>query len=179
MVLAGACSDSVIRELEPGNDQIVVNLPDSFTYIATNLENVSDKVEFEWTNSEPRLTLNHLSFLPHGYGLLIIRDAVGVVVDSTILEYQLVTESRVGVPGPWTITLIYTGAFGRAQFSLVPLAVSSASRAAAPVSPGQPEPGLAPGQMPLQEDARGAAARGTRATEPAPPGRGTRLPGGP
>ncbi len=155
MVLAGACSDSVIRELEPGNDQIVVNLPDSFTYIATNLENVSDKVEFEWTNSEPRLTLNHLSFLPHGYGLLIIRDAVGVVVDSTILEYQLVTESRVGVPGPWTITLIYTGAFGRAQFSLVPLAVTSASRTAGPVSPGQPEPGPASGLMRLQEDARG------------------------
>ena len=48
-------------------------------------------------------------------------DAAGSVVDSTLLEYQLTTESRAGVPGTWTILLIYTGAWGRAQFSLVPL----------------------------------------------------------
>ena len=134
LVAAGAgCTDSVIRELGPNNGETVVSGPDSFTYIASGLENVSDKVEFEWTNSEPRLQTNHQSFLPHGYGLLIIRDAVGTVVDSTLLEYQLVTESRDGVPGTWTVTIIYTGAWGRAQFSLVPLPATAAMRAGAPV----------------------------------------------
>ena len=122
------CLDSVLRELGPENAETVVSQPDSFTYIASNLENVSDRVTFEWTNNEPRLQLNHLSFLPHGYGLLVIRDAVGAVVDSTLLEYQLVTESRTGAPGLWTVTLIYTVAWGRAQFSLVPLPADAALR---------------------------------------------------
>ena len=140
----------MIRELGPENDETVVSLPDSFTYIASNLDNVSDKEVFEWNNSAPRLQTNHQSFLPHGYGLLIIRDAVGTVVDSTLLEYQLVTESRAGVPGLWTVTLIYTGAFGRAQFSLVPLVALAEVRGGAPavardepptsmLSPIQPE----------------------------------------
>lgn len=132
---AAGCVNSIIRELGPGNDETIVILPDSLTYLASNLENVSDRVAFEWTNREPRLQLNHQSFLPHGYGLLIVRDAVGTVVDSTLLEYQLVTESRAGVPGVWTATLIYAAAWGRAQFSLVPLpadAVPSAAGTAAP-----------------------------------------------
>ena len=122
LVAAGVgCTDSVIRELGPGNAETVVSGADSLTYLASNLENVSDRVSFEWTNSEPRLQVNHQSFIPHGYGLLVIRDAVGAVVDSTLLEYQLETESRAGVPGVWSVTLIYAAAWGRAQFSLVPL----------------------------------------------------------
>jgi hypothetical protein len=122
LVATGAgCLDSVIRELGPGNSETVVSVPDSFAYLASNLENVSDRVSFEWNNSEPRLQVNHQSFMPHGYGLLVIRDAVGAVVDSTVLDYQLTTESRAGVPGLWSVTLIYVVAWGRAQFSLVPL----------------------------------------------------------
>ena len=119
---ASACADSVINEIGPDNNQTVSATADSFTYIATNLENVSDKEEFTWVNSEPRAMVNHLSFLPHGYGLLIIRDGVGTVVDSTLLEWELLTESRRGVPGTWSVTLIYTGAFGRSQFTLSPMA---------------------------------------------------------
>jgi hypothetical protein len=115
------CADSIVTELGPQNNETVAILPDSFTYIATNLENVSDKAVYQWSNSEARLQIIHQSFLPHGYGLLVIKDAVGAVVDSTLLEYQLETESRAGVPGLWTITLIYTGAWGRAQFTLLPL----------------------------------------------------------
>jgi hypothetical protein len=125
---SAGCINSVIREFGPDNDETIVSLPDSLTYLATNLENVSDRVGFEWTNSEPRLQINHQSFLPHGYGLLIIRDAVGAVVDSTLLEYQLVTESRAGVPGLWTVTIIYAAAWGRAQFSLVPLPADASLR---------------------------------------------------
>ena len=115
------CADSIVTELGPQNDELVTSLPDSFTYIATNLVNVSDKVVYQWSNSETRLQTIHQSFLPHGYGLIVIQDAVGAVVDSTLLEYQLETESRAGVPGLWTVTLIYTGAWGRAQFTLLPL----------------------------------------------------------
>ncbi len=112
----------VVRELGPQNDEIAASLPDSFTYIASNLENVSDKVSLpSGPTAQQRVEILHQSFLPHGYGLLIIKDAVGTVVDSTLLEYQLETLSLPGVPGEWTITLIYTSALGRAQFVLLPV----------------------------------------------------------
>ena len=119
--LGAGCADSTVSELGPQNEEVATSQPDSFTYIASNLENVSDKVIYQWTNSEPRVAILHQSFLPHGYGLLIIKDAVGTVVDSTLLEYQLETVSFPGVPGEWTITLIYTSAWGRAQFVLLPV----------------------------------------------------------
>jgi len=82
---------------------------------------VSQVDTFTWNNPLERSTIYHQSFLPHGYALMVMFDAVGTVVDSTLLEYQLTTESRAGVPGLWTILIIYSGAWGRAQFSLVPL----------------------------------------------------------
>lgn len=173
LVAAGAgCADSVIRELGPNNNETVVSGPDSFTYIASSLENVSDKVEFAWTNSEPRLQTNHQSFLPHGYGLLIIRDAAGTVVDSTLLEYQLVTESRVGVPGLWTVTIIYSGAWGRAQFSLVPLPAPPDVRAAAAAPTGYPRASRAQPSADTCEKyttTSSAPRRNARCAKPSPP----------
>jgi hypothetical protein len=118
---ASGCADSVINDLEPVNQETVTSVADSFSYIATDLKNVTDRVTYGWVNSQERLTLVHQSFLPHGYGLLVILDAAGFVVDSTLLEYDLTTESRAGVPGLWTVILIYTNAWGRAQFTLTPL----------------------------------------------------------
>jgi hypothetical protein len=116
-----ACADSVINVIQPDNDRAVTVVGDSLMYIVSNLENVSQVDTFTWNNPEERSTVYHQSFLPHGYALMVTFDAVGSVVDSTLLEYQLTTESRAGVPGTWTILIIYTGAFGRAQVSLVPL----------------------------------------------------------
>ena len=98
-IVAG-CADSTVSELGPQNEQVVTSQADSFTYIASNLENVSDKVIFQWPNSKERVQILHQSFLPHGYGLLIIKDAVGTVVDSTLLEYQLETLSLPGAVRP-------------------------------------------------------------------------------
>jgi hypothetical protein len=119
--LATGCADSVIADIQPANNETVTVVGDSFAYIATNLENVSDRVSYTFNNPLERLTVIHQSFLPHGYALMVIQDASGTVTDSTLLEYQLTTQSRAGVPGVWTVHIIYTGAWGRAQFSLVPL----------------------------------------------------------
>jgi len=115
------CADSVITVIQPINDRTVTLVGDSITYLVSDLENVSQVDTFTWNNPLERSTIYHQSFLPHGYALMVMFDAAGTVVDSTLLEYQLTTESRAGVPGLWTILIIYSGAWGRAQFSLVPL----------------------------------------------------------
>ena len=134
------CADSVINVIQPENDRAISVVGDSLAYIVSNLENVSQVDTFTWNNPDERSTIYHQSFLPHGYALMVMFDAAGIVVDSTLLEYNLVTQSRAGVPGVWTVLLIYSNAWGRAQFSLVPLTgdpLAAATAAAAAVATGR------------------------------------------
>ena len=119
-VLLSGCLDSVVRQLGPDNDPQVVNTPEKFQFSATDLRNVNDLQNFTWTNPAPAAALRHDSFIHHGYGILIIHDAVGALVDSTLLELNLDSETKVGTPGPWTLTLILSAARGRADFTLTP-----------------------------------------------------------
>lgn len=114
-----ACADSIVRELEPNNDPQLVNEPDSLRYTAVDLENVNDKITFTWTNTGTTAAVLHRTFIHHGYGILVIQDGAGVQVDSTILQYELDTETREGTPGDWTVTLTLANARGRVDFSLL------------------------------------------------------------
>lgn len=114
-----ACADSIVRELEPNNDPQLVNEPDSLRYTAVDLENVNDKITFTWINTGTTAAVLHRTFIHHGYGILVIQDGAGVQVDSTILQYELDTETREGTPGDWTVTLTLANARGRVDFSLL------------------------------------------------------------
>jgi hypothetical protein len=120
LLLGTGCLDSVVRSLGPENDPQVVNTPEKFEFVATDLRNVNDKLSWMWTNSAPQAALAHDSFIHHGYGILTIRDAAGVLVDSTLLELNLETETKVGTPGVWTLELTLASARGRADITLTP-----------------------------------------------------------
>ena len=119
LALLTACLDSIVRELEPDNEPELVNEPDSLRFTAVDLRNVNDKVTVTWTNNGTRASVLHRTFIHHGYGILVIEDAAGVQVDSTILQYELDTETREGTPGEWTVTLTLANARGRVDFSLL------------------------------------------------------------
>lgn len=118
--LSVGCLDSIVRELGPENDPIVTNTASGFRFQAEDLENVNDRVSWVWTNSAPQASFHHDSFIHHGYGIVMITDAAGVLVDSTLLELNLESETRVGTAGDWTITLTLAGARGRVDFGLTP-----------------------------------------------------------
>jgi len=120
LVLGTGCADSIVRILAPENEPQIVNTAEKFQFIATDLRNVNDRVSTVWANSAPKAKLIHDSFIHHGYGVLVITDGAGVTVDSTLLELNLEAETRVGVPGNWTLTLILAGARGRVNFTLTP-----------------------------------------------------------
>ena len=120
LVLGTGCADSIVRILAPENEPQVIDTPEKFQFTATDLRNVNDRVSAVWPNSAPKAKLIHDSFIHHGYGLLIVTDAAGVTVDSTLLELNLESETRSGVPGNWTLTLILAGARGRVNFTLTP-----------------------------------------------------------
>jgi hypothetical protein len=120
VLLGTGCLDSIVRELGPENDPQVVNTPEKFEFIATDLRNVNDEFTFVWPNPAPKAALDHNSFIHHGYGILIIHDAAGALVDSTLLELDLETETQAGTPGNWNLTLILAAARGRADITLTP-----------------------------------------------------------
>jgi hypothetical protein len=120
VLLGTGCLDSVVRQLGPDNDPQVVNTPEQFEFTATDLRNVNDVLSFVWDNPAPAAALRHDSFIHHGYGILTIHDAAGVLVDSTLLELNLDAETKAGVPGPWTLTLVFSAARGRVDFTLTP-----------------------------------------------------------
>jgi hypothetical protein len=113
-----ACQDSILRSIQPENNEELTLQPDSFRYFLEDLKNVSDRRRWTWRNDNPKAIFYHRSFLHHGYGLVIIRDAVGTVVDSTQLEWELNTDTEVGVPGDWTIDFILSTGRGRVDWSL-------------------------------------------------------------
>jgi hypothetical protein len=113
-----ACLDSIVRDFQPNNDLTIYNEPDSFRMQAQDLKNVNDRRVYTWRNNHSKLFMYHRGFIHHGYGLIVIRDAVGTVVDSTIMEWELNTQSAVGIPGDWTIDVTMNASRGRVDFSL-------------------------------------------------------------
>jgi hypothetical protein len=120
MGLLLACQDSIVRLLGPENDPQTIDTPERFQFTATEMRNVNDRLIWTWPNSAPKAALTHDSFIHHGYGILVVLDAVGQVVDSTLLELDLETETRPGAPGDWTVVLLLASARGRANFILTP-----------------------------------------------------------
>ncbi|MGZ8398273.1 MAG: hypothetical protein ACXWWN_04470 [Gemmatimonadales bacterium] len=114
------CADSIVRLLAAENNPQTVNTPERFQFTATDMRNVNDRLTWTWANPAPKAALAHNSFVHHGYGILVVLDAVGTVVDSTLLEYGLEDSTRTGTPGDWTVILVLASARGRADFTLTP-----------------------------------------------------------
>ena len=116
-----ACADSIVRLLGPENAPQTINTPELFQFTATDMRNVNDRLTWTWPNPAPKAALAHNSFIHHGYGILVVLDAVGQVVDSTLLELNLDDSTRAGTPGNWTVILVLASARGRADFTLTPV----------------------------------------------------------
>jgi hypothetical protein len=118
MVLA--CQDSIVRLLGPENSPQLIDTPERFQFTATEMRNVNDRQVWTWPNPGTSAALTHDSFIHHGYGILVVLDAAGQVVDSTLLELNLEDSTRTGTPGDWTVILVLASARGRANFILTP-----------------------------------------------------------
>lgn len=114
-----ACLDSIVKPLGPENEEEVENVPDNFRYFADHLDNVHDRRTFTWRNNGTSASVLHNNFIHHGSIIMTVRDGAGALVDSVPMEWQLETETDVGVPGNWTVTFNFYGARGRLDLSLV------------------------------------------------------------
>ena len=118
-LVLGLRQDSIVRVLGPENDPQTVIHPREVPVFRHGSAKRERPANWTWTNPAPQASLASRQ-LPASWLRHPGRPDAGVVVDSTLLELNLDTETRVGAPGNWTLILVLASARGRADFTLTP-----------------------------------------------------------
>lgn len=94
----------------PGIEPEIVNIPDSFFYQVRDLRDVTGTWEYTWQNGGTVATVSHSTNAgATGTATLILLDAAGTQVYSgPLLASGEPSTSPVGVPGSWTVRIVYS-----------------------------------------------------------------------
>lgn len=105
LLLAAPACENPPETLGADNHVEVTNLVGHFQLTVDDMQNVTTEMTFKWQNPGQYADIQHLSFIPHGTALLIIRDAADSVRYDGELLYELDDRTvGIGVPGEWTVT---------------------------------------------------------------------------
>lgn len=103
--------------LAPQFQPEVTNVANNFQFQTTGITNISQELQYTWSNSGLLASINHASAITSGTATLIIRDSAGATVySSTLASTGTVSTSPSGVAGNWTITITLSHATGTINF---------------------------------------------------------------
>ena len=112
ILLVPGCSDDPIAPFQPE----VGNAVDNFQLQATGVVSVTSTLNYTWTNTGTRATVNHSTTTSAGNAQIIIRDAAGATVYDKNLSPSLNEQTTAGTPGAWTIQLRMSNYSGTLNF---------------------------------------------------------------
>ncbi|MEP6550188.1 MAG: hypothetical protein ABJB95_03345 [Gemmatimonadales bacterium] len=107
-----ACGSDPLGPFQPQ----ISNAADNFQLQATNVSNVTTTLNYPWTNSGTRATINHSTVTSAGTTLLVIKDGAGATVYSKALSPSLNEPTIVGQAGTWSVQLTTTNYSGDLNF---------------------------------------------------------------
>ncbi len=107
-----ACGSDPLGPFQPQ----ISNAADNFQLQATNVANLTTTVNYAWTNSGTRATINHSTVTSAGTTLLVIKDGTGATVYSKALSPSLNEPTTVGQAGMWSVQLTITNYSGDLNF---------------------------------------------------------------
>jgi len=103
--------------LAPQFQPQVANVPDNFQFQTTGITNVTQTLQYTWSNSGLLASINHASAVTAGTATLTIKDAAGTQVYSgALVSSGTVMTSPSGVAGNWTIIVTLTNVSGTLNF---------------------------------------------------------------
>lgn len=108
---AAGCSDP----LAPFQPE-VGNVPGTFQFQATAMQNVTVTRDYTWQNSATTANVNKSSAITGGTATLTIRDAQGTEVHASSLATNGTPTTSAGTAGAWTIRIVFTGVTGTVNF---------------------------------------------------------------
>jgi hypothetical protein len=95
----------------------VANVADNFQFQTTGITNITQVLQYTWSNSGLLATVNHASAIISGTAIVTIKDSAGTQVYSAALASTgTPATSPSGVAGNWTITVTLTNASGTINF---------------------------------------------------------------
>ncbi|MBE0593144.1 MAG: hypothetical protein IH616_12160 [Gemmatimonadales bacterium] len=115
LVVAACGSDNV---LGPDNQVQVSNNADTFEWQATNMDNVSQTLSYDWTMTGTTADVNQSSAVTGGSATLTVTDDAGTVVYTASLGQNGTFTTDAGVAGTWTVEVRLNGTSGMVNFRL-------------------------------------------------------------
>ena len=94
----------------------IVNNADAFQFQATGTANVTTVVEYPWTNTGTRATINHSSAITKGTGNVYLFDADSIQVYGDPLAASTSGTSSVGKAGTWVVKVVLADVSGTLNF---------------------------------------------------------------
>ena len=114
LVLLSACDTRVVTE--PQYQLQVINLRNDFTFQAAGLEAFSDEVVYSWQSDGTAASVIQSPSVLTGTAMLFIADGAGAQVYQRSLGENGTFATTTGVPGNWTVRLMFSEASGTASF---------------------------------------------------------------
>lgn len=113
LLLAGCGGNSAT---DPRFEPEIVNSVDSFEFQVTDIADVTETLQYTWTNTGTSATVDRSSSLSAGSGTLTILDAEGVQVFSAPVTTESAGSTSAGTAGAWTIRVVFENAAGTVNF---------------------------------------------------------------
>jgi hypothetical protein len=102
--------------LSPAFQPQVANNPDNFQFQSTGVQNVSQTLQYTWSNSGTHASINQATTVTAGSAVLSLRDSQGATVYTGDLVNNGTFTSIAGQTGNWTIVLTLSNYSGTLNF---------------------------------------------------------------
>ncbi len=102
--------------LDPAFQPQVANNPDNFQFQSTGVQNVTQTLQYTWSNSGTHASINQATTVTGGSAVLTLRDANGATVYTGDLVNNGTFTSIAGQTGNWTIVLSLSNYSGTLNF---------------------------------------------------------------
>lgn len=103
--------------LNPAFQPQVANTPDNFQFQSTGVQNVTQNLQYTWSNSGTHASVNQATTVTAGSTVLTIRDAQGTMVyNSNLAANGTFPTNPAGQAGNWTIVLSLSNYSGTLNF---------------------------------------------------------------
>lgn len=120
LLISGCSSSKSTNNLAPFEPEIV-NTAGSFQFQATDVENVTTIISYDWQNSNSQATIDHSSVVSDGTVSVAIFDADSTQVYTSGLLASANEQTTAGTAGTWRIVVTLDHAYGTFNFRVEPL----------------------------------------------------------
>ncbi|HEU4334591.1 MAG TPA: hypothetical protein VFT32_08875 [Candidatus Eisenbacteria bacterium] len=114
LVVAGAAGCG--EKTSAGKDFRVSNQQDAFQFQVAEVKHYSHTYTYAWANSGATATVNQSSTITEGAATLFLRDGNGETVYAKSLKTNGTFLTEAGVPGTWTVDVLFDDVSGTVNF---------------------------------------------------------------